>query len=79
MDYNFQETVKQYEAISAADLLETIRMEFPELKAEAYSSLCMIIKNHINEKYTSFNVIVEIMMEPSLYFAQELDEAVQVF
>ena len=44
LDYYFKETVKQYEAISAADLLETIRMEFPELKAEAFSSLCMIIK-----------------------------------
>merc|ERR1712150_313503 len=54
-----KETVKQYEAISAADLLETIRMEFSELKAEAFCSL------------------IEIMMEPTLYFAQELDEAVQ--
>ena len=38
---DFQETVKQYEAISAADLLETIRMEFSELKAEAFCSLSM--------------------------------------
>ena len=33
--------MKQYEAISAADLLETIRMEFSELKAEAFCSLSM--------------------------------------
>ena len=39
--YDFKETVKQYEAISAADLLETIRMEFSELKAEAFCSLSM--------------------------------------
>ena len=39
--HDFKETVKQYEAISAADLLETIRMEFSELKAEAFCSLSM--------------------------------------
>ena len=39
---HFKETLKEYEAISAADLLETIRMEFPELKAEAFCSLSMI-------------------------------------
>ena len=35
----YQETLKEYESVASADLLETIRMDFPELKAEAYSSL----------------------------------------
>ena len=34
-----QETIKEYESVASADLLETIRLDFPELKAEAYSSL----------------------------------------
>ena len=37
--YLSQETIKEYESVASADLLETIRLEFPELKAEAYSSL----------------------------------------
>ena len=73
----FQETFKEYESISAADLLETIRMEFSELKAEAFSSLSMLIFSNFIYAYCKLS-LVEVMMEPSLYFAQELDEAVQV-
>ena len=39
--YRLQETMKEYENIASANLLETIKMEFSELKAEAYSSLSM--------------------------------------
>ena len=37
-DY-YQETLREYAALANSDLTETLRMEFSELKAEAYSSL----------------------------------------
>ena len=52
-------------------------MEFSELKAEAFSSLSMLIFSNFINAYYKLS-LVEVMMEPSLYFAQELDEAVQV-
>ena len=37
--YNYQETLREYAALASSDLTETLRMEFSELKAEAYCSL----------------------------------------
>ena len=37
-DY-YQETLREYAALANADLTETLRLEFSELKAEAYCSL----------------------------------------
>ena len=70
--------MKEYENIASANLLETIKMEFSELKAEAYSSLSMC--NWQSNIYFMYNepFSVEILVEPSVYFAQELDEAIQV-
>ena len=77
--YRLQETMKEYENIASANLLETIKMEFSELKAEAYSSLSMCYWQSCNI-YFMYNepFSVEILVEPSVYFAQELDEAIQV-
>ena len=71
--------MKEYENIASANLLETIKMEFSELKAEAYSSLSMCYWQSCNI-YFMYNepFSVEILVEPSVYFAQELDEAIQV-
>ena len=71
--------MKEYENIASANLLETIKMEFSELKAEAYSSLSMCNWQSCNI-YFMYNepFSVEILVEPSVYFAQELDEAIQV-
>ena len=45
--------MKEYEAVASADLLETIRMEFSEIKAEAYSSLGKVSETFI--KLVSLN------------------------
>ena len=39
--------MKEYEAVASADLLETIRMEFSEIKAEAYSPLGKVLQTLI--------------------------------
>lgn len=54
-----KETLKEYEAAAMVDMLSSIKMELPEISAEAFSSL------------------VEILTDPGMYFAQELDEAIQ--
>ena len=57
------------------DMGSTIKMEFSEMKAEAYCSLS-------NQPVTLQTILqcfaVEILTDPSMYFAQELDEAIQV-
>ena len=71
-----KETLKEYEGINNTLLTDTLRMEFSELKAEAYCSLGM---NRNDMKYLIFIIyLVEILIEPQIYFAQELDEAIQV-
>merc|ERR1712130_632677 len=54
-----KETLKEYEAAANIDMDSSVKMEFGELKAEAYSSL------------------IERLVDPPLYYAKELDEAIQ--
>ena len=61
-----------------SDLTETLRMEFSELKAEAYCSLGWLSLYLRVSHWNCYFLLVEILTEPSVYFAQELDEAIQV-
>ena len=66
--------MKEYEAVAMVDMISSIKMEFSEIKAEAFSSLGnkyiqSIKSNPLNP--------VEILTDPCMYFAQELDEAIQ--
>ena len=54
-------------------------MEFSELKAEAYCSLGWVVNLWLSHWWRNYHfLVVEILTEPSVYFAQELDEAIQV-
>ena len=69
--------------------LFSMKMEFGELKAEAYSSLSMrdtlelnanidIHIQYIDKCKCKFSYSVERLVDPPLYYAKELDEAIQV-
>ena len=53
-------------------------MEFGELKAEAYSSLSIWEKIELNTEIVHILSSVERLVDPPLYYAKELDEAIQV-
>ena len=40
---NNQETLREFASLANSDLTETLRMEFSELKAEAYCSLGWVL------------------------------------